>query len=433
MAAAAALVAGGLTAPPAQALEIDSTVECAPGQGIVEAAPPESGIANCDNASPWIAAPVIDAILGAVASDLGISVADLNKAIVVLAGGTPTIVGNGFNLALAALGGNPTANAQTPLSGAIALAIAGEANATASLGGVAAAINVGNSTATSNALPLGVTAVMASSGDASATALGGFAGAFPTLVGALQGPDQAICTALYGTASIDGASGTTSCTSVLFIFQRSQTAGGPVVYAVKNPLSLGLASPLQNLAPLAAIPGMEILGDLAGLEFLPVFQDDLIRIVMNDDGPTVETDLFGSSTPEADTETEAESTVTALTTGRSDEESPDDQPVQEVQQTDVGGASTGTGGGSTGGGDSSDGSAAGTGGGDGGDDDGSGAGTDVGGDLPETGGAAGDDGTSGSGDGGAAGDASGDGGSNDGASDGGDSASDGDAEASGTE
>ena len=327
MAAAAALFAGGLTAPPAQALEIPGvTAECAPGDPVGD---PPSG-ADCADASPWIAAPVIDAVIEALAPGLGVSVTDLNGAFVILGPGSSTISGNGFNMALGGLTGSATANAQTPLSGAIALGIGGTSNATASLGGISLAAAIGGET-NANALPLGVTVALGVGSDASATALGGFAGAFPTLneAGDEQGPNQAVCTALYATASYtDAGGGTTSCTSVLFIFQQSQDADGPVVYAIKNPLSLGLTSPLGALGTL--LGGFsEELGVLAGTSFLPVFQEDLIRIVMNDDGPTIESDLFGPSAPEPDPEpeilsapaTESESAVNTLS-------------VQEAPETD---------------------------------------------------------------------------------------------------
>ncbi|GAA3958870.1 hypothetical protein [Gordonia caeni] len=324
VAAAAALFASGLTAPPAQALEIPGVSgECAPGDPVGD---PPSG-ADCANASPWIVGPVIDAIIEAVAPDLGVNVTDLNRAFVILGAGTSTISGSGFNMALGGFG-NATANAQTPLSGAIAIGVGGEANATASLGSVSLAAAIGGD-ANGNALPLGVTAVVAVGGDASATALGGFAGAFPTLneEGDEQGPNRAVCTALYATASYtDTAGATTSCTSVLFIFQQSQDADGPVVYAIKNPLSLGLASPLGALESLLELFDEDLAG-LAGTGFLPVFEEDLIRIVMNDDGPTIESDLFGPGAPEPEPEpeiltasaTESESAVNTLSAGEAPE------------------------------------------------------------------------------------------------------------------
>ncbi|MCF8608709.1 hypothetical protein L5G28_00820 [Gordonia sp. HY285] len=146
-----------------------------------------------------------------------------------------------------------------------------------------------------------------------------------------------MCTALYGTASVsDGGDNLSSCTSVLFIFQQSQQGDGPVVYAVKNPFSLALASPLAELLPVIGMAeqlGLELpfpkaVTDLLGVGFMPTFTDDLIRIVMSDDGPKIETDLFGAK----DAATTA--TPTALAAKHTSPQAADDDAVAADAVTD---------------------------------------------------------------------------------------------------
>lgn len=302
--------------------------------------------ADCTGASPWLFSSVADAILGFVAPDIAglVSVGGLNGALAtsgpevdlhnlsVLIPGTATISGSGYTTAITLLGGQSTAKADYLFAGA-----GGIANAE-SLFGVSVATAIGRpatqellgigsprvqNSANAKSLPLGIAIANSSltlgevaSGlvsnvnqyRASTVALGGITAAYRSL----DGSSGAVCTAAYGEArvheqtlddsgAVESSKRTHSCTSVLFIFQKQQNVdqhGGYVVYAIKNPLDIGLVSPFgDNIADLVSEVGGGILdlgplNDVLAGKFVPEFKSDLIRVVMTDSGPQVETDLF---------------------------------------------------------------------------------------------------------------------------------------------
>lgn len=313
------LGAGGLMPAPAHAAEPLPSYSCEPGD-----APQSSGTStwsvNCSGGSRSIIATGADAIIDLLAPDLGIKLSDLNKAIAIpldLGGGVipalmfpgeATISGSGFTSAIG-VGGTGTATADDVLSGAIGIgALGAKGSADSMFGGLALAAAVGDAAADAQALPGGIALAIGLGTKASALAFGGVAAAS----GSLGSDAQAICTAVYGTASVsDSTTGknVSSCTSVMFIFQKSQAGDGPVVYAIKNPFSLALSNPIKILADFASV--QEALGitlpipksvmDVLGGNIIPEFTDDLIRIVMADDGPRVESDLFGSADETGDT------------------------------------------------------------------------------------------------------------------------------------
>ena len=325
--ASASLIAGGMAAP-ASAAETTAlpTYSCDPGEGRTSDAVLKWSV-DCSTATPSVIAQGADAILGLLAPDLGIKLGDLNKAIALpldlgsqwdpslLFPGSATISGSGFASAMG-VGGTGTAIADYVLSGAIGIGGLGATGlAHANLGGFALAAGIGDAQANAKALPGGIALAVGLGNDATAIALGGVAAASGN--GDLN-EAQSICTAVYGSATVtDPTTGAnlSSCTSVLFIFQKSQEGDGPVVYAIKNPLSLALGDPLKVLADFSAVQeslGIELpiskeIMELLGGNIIPKFTDDLIRIVMSDDGPKIETDLFGAK----GTVTTAKSTVVA--------------------------------------------------------------------------------------------------------------------------
>lgn len=367
--ASAALLAGTLTAPPAQAallpLSIGSIGEALPGLvAACDAGDPEvsegllGSTADCTNASPWLLTTIADALFGVVAPDLAglISIGGLNGALAtsglevdlgllgpsnVVIPGTAVISGSGYTTAITILGGEAKANADYILAGAVAVAATGGiANADALFGvGVASAIgrpatqidlvvvDIGaprvENSASARALPLGIAIANSSvtlgevvtgaitnvpQWRASTVALGGITAAYR----AVDGSQGAVCTAAYGEARVhkqtlddDGnvtdSQRTNSCTSVLFIFQKQQNVGkhgGFEVYAIKNPFDIGLVSPYgDDIADLISgisggIVDLGPLNDVLAGKFVPEFQSDIIRIVMDPAGPKVETDLF---------------------------------------------------------------------------------------------------------------------------------------------
>ena len=255
--------------------------------------------------------------------------------------GTAVIAGSGYTTAITLLGGQSTAKADYVLAAAIAVAAAGGiANADALFGvSVASAVgrpatqielwplpSVGSprveNSANARSLPLGIAIANSSitlselatgtvanvpQHRASTVALGGITSAYR----AVDGSQGAVCTALYGEARVhkqtlddDGnvvsSQRTNSCTSVLFIFQKQQNVGehgGFEVYAIKNPFDVGLVSPFgDDIAGfLSDVTGeafeLGALNDLLAGRFVPEFQSDIIRVVMTDDGPKLETDL----------------------------------------------------------------------------------------------------------------------------------------------
>ncbi|GEE00146.1 hypothetical protein nbrc107696_05920 [Gordonia spumicola] len=282
---------------------------CVPGDAEVKSG--EGWTADCTKASPSVVASVADSILAIVAPDLGIKLADMNRAIALnilgFLPGNASIAGDGFTMAVGA-GGDAHANAPSALSGAIALGLMqGTANANASFGGLALATSLGaDAVANAKALPGGVAIAVGSGKNVDAVALGGITTA---VSGVVDDKDAAYayCTALYGTASVtdDKGKNVDNCTSVMFIFQKSQKGDGPVVYAIKNPFSAQLAAPLALLAPfleLGASLGMDlpIPAEALGLiktGFVPYFSEDLFRVVMTDQGPKFESDLFKPKAP----------------------------------------------------------------------------------------------------------------------------------------
>ncbi|MGW0037292.1 hypothetical protein [Gordonia sp. NPDC003376] len=271
-------------------------------------------LADCTGSSPSIVAQVADGLIGVFAPDLPVRLSTFNgaNATTAVLGVGPsayaTIEGTGYASALVALGGTATANAQNHVSGAIAVAgLGGTSNADANLLGLALALTAGPGTANATALPGGIVIVdvlgdlipIGGTVTAEATALGGIASA---LWNPIDG-GQAICTAVYATASVSrGGNNIDSCTSVLFIFQKYQHGDGPEVYAIKNPFSVVLVSPLSDslagsIATIAEALGIpeDVAALLAG-QFIPKFDQDLIRVSFGPDGPDIGTDLFSTST-----------------------------------------------------------------------------------------------------------------------------------------
>lgn len=198
------------------------------------------------------------------------------------------------------------------MSAAISVGSLGGASDANALGGLALSVAAGLSTTSARALPLGIAVALGMGEDASATALGGVATATGFLDAMSNAPDptksSTICTALYGQAQVtDHATGKnySSCTSVAFLFQKSQQGEGPVVYSIKNPFSLTLASPLSPLNELLSM--VDALGIAAPFpasvtniltgNVVPAFTGDLVRVTMTDSGPKFELNLTGK--PEA--------------------------------------------------------------------------------------------------------------------------------------
>ncbi|MBY4570864.1 hypothetical protein ACN95_12655 [Gordonia sihwensis] len=337
VAASAALLAGGVGAAPANAangLPDFPSHKCAPGQ---QTAPsPVGDTVDCGAARPAVLAKIGDGLIGLVLPDLGLNLADMNSATAIslapLFGtsypGAATIAGTGLASALA-VGGTANAQADAFLSGAISVGSLGAVSDSRATGGLGLSIGAGVSETSVRALPLGVAIAMGLGENATATALGGVAVATGFLDGIANAPDptksSVICTALYGKAQVtDGETGKnySSCTSVAFIFQKSQQGDGPVVYSIKNPFSLTLGSPLAPMTTLLDMVGAlgipapfpdSVTGILTG-NVIPTFSQDLIRIVMTDHGPRIETDLFAKKpapTPPA-TEPSTASTATRV-------------------------------------------------------------------------------------------------------------------------
>ncbi|EGD54997.1 hypothetical protein [Gordonia neofelifaecis] len=333
IAASAAIVAAGVGAGAADAGNGPydlPVVQCAPGQTAVPSDIGDS--ADCTAASPSIIAKVGDTLIGAVLPGLGISLADLNTASAIslapLLGdmypGAATIAGTGLASAFAS-GGTANATADAFLSAAISIGALGSQADSHALGGLGLAVGAGVGGASANALPAGIALAFGLGETASATALGGVAAATGVLDGVAGVPDPAqstvICTALYGRAQVtDGETGAnySSCTSLAFLFQKSQQGEGPVVYSIKNPFSLELTAPLapmSSLLDLVGALGVETpfppaVTDILMGKIIPTFTQDLVRVVMTDGGPKLETDLFGKSdAPSAPAPTLASATV----------------------------------------------------------------------------------------------------------------------------
>lgn len=314
--------------------------------------------ADCTQASPWLLTSIADALLGVVAPDIAglISIGGLNGALATAGPegdvslwppslsayipGSATISGSGYTTAITMLGGESTARADYILAAAVAVAATGGIASADSLFGVSIASAIGRpatqagigpwalgsprveNSAKAKSLPAGIAIANSSltvgelfSGllqnvpqhRTSAVALGGVAAAYRSF----DGSQGAVCTALYGEArvrketlnnagDVTSSQRTNSCTSVLFIFQKQQNVDqhdGFVVYAIKNPLDIGLVSPFgDNIADLFSEIGGSLfdlgpLNDVLAGKFVPEFQSDIVRIVMTDDGPKLDSDL----------------------------------------------------------------------------------------------------------------------------------------------
>ncbi|MFT3716198.1 MAG: hypothetical protein QM774_09695 [Gordonia sp. (in: high G+C Gram-positive bacteria)] len=271
--------------------------------------------ADCSDAQPAVIAQALDKVLAALGVDPGLKLTDLNGAGVLdwTDNGVATIKGSGLGSAIS-LGGEATANAHDYLSAALAYGFGSpsSAKADASFGSIASAVTLGGAV-DATSLPLGF-AFSTNADDpdagtsASTTAFGGFAKA--TNVGdsmAFFFPDtgaKTVRSALYADAKItstDSDTGATknvsSCTSVAFIFQQSQEGDGPVVYAIKNPLDLGLDSILtkddaDGFGTLAGAFGApDAISKILKVKLIPEFESDIVRISFQNGTPKIETDI----------------------------------------------------------------------------------------------------------------------------------------------
>ena len=257
----------------------------------------------------------MDKVLGLVGLDLDLSglngVATTNPTF----NGTGVISGSGFASAMVIGRGAANSSTSTPLSGALSIGFSAPAVADASPLGIAIAQALNGGAADATALPLGI-AIASNFGTdiVSATALGGVASA--TNARPFTNNPKAICTALYGSASVTSNTGANldSCTSILFIFQKSEGADGTVAYAIKNPLDIGLHAMLPETARtfFQAVAGnaLGLPDDVVELLFtsiIPEFRSDIVRIAVTESGDvSLETDvvdwiggLFGSGSPAA--------------------------------------------------------------------------------------------------------------------------------------
>ncbi len=342
--ASAALLAGTATAPTASALSIGDVgvlplaAACDAGSGVKD----EDRVlitnwlnaeADCTDSSKAVLVPLADGVLGLFLPDLGLSTGSLNGAAAVgltgLAPAKAKIKGTGYTTALSLVGGNSSATADYYFALAIALASGGSTSTADALFGSAVALSTLSNTADAQALPWGV-ALSNSSGvlktrNTSATALLGIASASS----AIDGAEDAVCTAAYGQASVAKKNGdnVTSCTSVLYIFQQHQDGSGPVWYAIKNPLDLDLVSPFgDDIADLLSTVGGGVTGgllpeqvlDLLAGKFVPAFGSDIVRVSF-DGTPKIESDLadwlgslFGATSAGGTVRTAAYSSTPAL-------------------------------------------------------------------------------------------------------------------------
>lgn len=298
---AAALAAGALTAPSANALVPTRTAisaGCMAGDLEVADAsrtsfPRINGpTADCTQARPALITRLADGVIGIFVDDLDLQA--LNGAAAFAPNSTAVIKGRGHTLAVGGgvgSSGHATAHALDYLSAAIAAGGMGSTANAFALMGVAAAAGVFGGDADASAWPGGIAlAVSANGAKASARALGGIAMAS-------SAADRVVCTAVFATATVSGGSNSSTCTSLLFLFERYQVGDGPVSYAIKNPLSFGLVSPVSGDADLSAVRSLlDALGagsvlDVATAGLIPAFRSDLIRLELHDDGVRLRTDL----------------------------------------------------------------------------------------------------------------------------------------------
>lgn len=262
-----------LGAAPASAIDLGPLKECAGGSGVSNNAvdctgsidPPVAGLL------PALGIPLAINSTASGRAPLVIPPILITPEIVVDPGSTAEISGLGLAIANSQLGyGHAEANAWGFLSAAVAVKAPQLPYVP-----IVSAGNFTTGTAKATSLPLGVTVAVSGTGDASATALGGFATAIGDLGGLVE---NVSCIALFAQASHSDVG---SCTGLLFIFTVSQEAGVPgYVFAIADPTSL------------------EILGD-TGLIPLPIphFSRDILRI--NFGGPSgisFESDVVPSAT-----------------------------------------------------------------------------------------------------------------------------------------
>ncbi|WP_440712690.1 hypothetical protein [Gordonia sp. FQ] len=290
--ASAAVAAGTtVTAPPAHAL-VDTVTAVSAG---CMAGDPEfhdasrttiprihGPYADCRGSSPSIVARVADGVLGLFIADLDLS--SLNGVAALGPGSSAEIKGLGFNTAVAggllpASAGTASAHARDPFSAAIAAGGMRSTGTADSLLGAALAVGLFGGDATASGWLGGLAMALTTDGsDVSATAVGGMALAS-------SGADHPICSAVYATAT----TGKGSCTSILFLFQQYDRNDGLTDFAIKNPLDVGLAAPLDGVLSDEVVSLLDRLGvqgvaGLADLSIVPEFRSDLIRVVVKDGG-----------------------------------------------------------------------------------------------------------------------------------------------------
>ncbi|MFT4086903.1 MAG: hypothetical protein QM658_07050 [Gordonia sp. (in: high G+C Gram-positive bacteria)] len=337
--AAAALIAGVLApAAPAKAALVDSFT-CEAGSNAFTETPDRDigvppllgvekgqvGTVDCRDSQASVVGAVADRLLGILVPDLPVGLGSFNRAVVLVnpAALTPTIggwtpfgptnakiKGSGYTSALAALSADSSAQAQGYLSAALAIAATGgTAVSTADFLGLSVASAIGANAvdlpglpsvkpvAKAHALPGGVAIAVVTLNDdrADVTALGGVAMATSNPID----KGKAVCTAVYAAASVKSGSGANadSCTGVLFVFQQYQTGNGPVWYAIKNPLDVGLVSPMSEtltggIAQILQVLGLPaIVADGLSGKVVPEFKSDVVRISFVNGTPKVESDL----------------------------------------------------------------------------------------------------------------------------------------------
>ncbi|MFZ2510555.1 MAG: hypothetical protein WAW85_05625, partial [Gordonia sp. (in: high G+C Gram-positive bacteria)] len=337
--------------------------QCDAGSGTSEAGDNGGGAAtgryhlNCFDSSPSLLAAGLDGLLGLFSTEPVSVFTGLNQAVAIrvpFTSTSATIAGNGLAGAYAGAGASAAARAGQVFSIAIAGgAFGGTANSHANLFGLAAAIASGSSAvANARALPGGIAIVYAPGAGqtGSATAFGGLATATAT------GGDDAYvtCSAVYATSSITTGTGAAkrnvrSCTSVLFLLQRSQEGDGPVVYALMNPLSLRLASPLgdpsrldgligviERVAPILGISVPDNLADTLGTRFIPHMRSDIVRVSVGADGWKIGSGVVDWARDQIGGARESTSTPQVVD---SEQVVPQAESLNSIQQLDTGAAS----------------------------------------------------------------------------------------------
>lgn len=303
-ASAVAIVAAGASAAPAHAASTPGvSATCAPGESAdASIRNPINGnvlipiTADCKRAAP-VTAALGDGLLRLFGQEPILR--DLNQAIAV-GPALPTkasIAGGGITAAIAVTGGEAHSLANVLSLGVAAGLLGGKASANATVLGASVAVaTVTGARAEATALPA---ALAFSTADArgrttTTTAFGGV-----TSASSGKGPGNgAICTAAFGTAEVrSGNSVTDSCTSVGFLFQRTQHDDGPIALSVKNPLDVSLVNPFgESLGDLIGVVGSVVdvpdaVHDLLGARMVPRLNSDVVRVVMDPARPRLETDI----------------------------------------------------------------------------------------------------------------------------------------------